>query len=140
MRRRRVILSGENASEGNGVGERRRRMISDVASNLLEHPTDIIEDQPEVRVVCGGGKCICPPYEAEDYKKYPIGATAVEVIKRKFLGELLIGWQPCFAGGGLDSNPPLEELRTKLLGVDIVTACEIAAIFHEHGDLCGPVG
>ena len=56
-------------------------MISDVASNLLEHPTDIIEDQPEVRVVCGGGKCICPPYEAEHYKKYPIGATVVEVIE-----------------------------------------------------------
>ena len=61
--------------------ERGGEGLLNVAGNLLEHPTDVIEDQPKAHVVSSGGKCICPPDETEHYKKYPIGATTVEVIK-----------------------------------------------------------
>ena len=111
-----------------------------VAGNLLKHPTDIVNDQCEACVIVVGAERICPPYKTENYKKYPVWATAIEVIEREVIWEYPIGRRPFLASHRLNGNPPLEELRTELLGVDIVTACEIAAIFHEHGDLCGPVG
>jgi len=91
-------------------------------------------------VVIIGAERVCPPYETENYKEYPVGAAAIEVIEREIIWEYPIGRWPFLASHGLNGDPPLEELRTKLFGVDIVTACEIAAIFHEHSDLCGPIG
>ena len=111
-----------------------------VAGNLLKHPTDVVNDQCEACVVVVGGERVCPPYETENYKKYPVWAAAIEVIEREIIREYPIGRRPFLASHRLNGNPPLEELQTKLFGVDIVTACEISAIFHEHSNLCGPVG
>ena len=56
------------------VGSRR-------TSNLLQHPSNIMNYQSEVQVICGGGKGSCPPQQAEDHEKHSIWSTSIEVVK-----------------------------------------------------------
>jgi len=121
-------------------GRRRRgEIILDAASNLLKYPTNVIGDQLEARVVCIGGKRICPPRKAEDYKKYAVGATSIEIIKRETLREWLICWRPCLASCWLDGKPPLEETHAELFCINVVASRKVATIFHEYSDFCRPV-
>ena len=52
-----------------------------MASDLLQHPTDVVNNQLEVHMVCMGGEHVCPPRKAEDHEKNTIWSTTVEVIK-----------------------------------------------------------
>ena len=63
----------------------------------------------------------------------------VKIVVGEVAGEVIIDWRPFFAGGGLNSQPPVKYTFSEFFGVDIVTTRIISVIFHEVRNLSRPV-
>jgi hypothetical protein len=110
-----------------------------MASDLLQHPTDVVNNQLEVHMVRMGGERVCPPRKAEDHEKNTIWSTTVKVIKRKIIREWSISRRPCFAGSRLDGKPPFDDLHAELLRVYVLTTFEVPSVLYKHSNFGRPV-
>lgn len=87
-------------------------------------------------MACVSSESIRPPCKTKYHEEHSVRPTTLEIIEREVFWEWPVGWRPGLAGGGLDGEPPLNDLPTEALHINSIATCEVPAVFHKHSNFC----